>query len=74
MACKGHNKEVDGENGVVDRKRGVLDDARAWHLLAIGHHGSEARLGLDGEARPRCCCFGDEIVGAACVEQGDEWS
>jgi hypothetical protein len=49
-----------------------MDDPDAGDPLAVGNHGDEAWLMVKWQSRAPCRCFGDEVVGAARVEEGDQ--
>jgi hypothetical protein len=69
---QGHDVEVRRERRTVDEQRRVADDAYTRDPLAVGDHGREAWPLAKRQACPTRSLLGDEVMGAAGVEKGDE--
>jgi hypothetical protein len=67
-----HDEEIGRERGALDGEGGVTDDHDAGDPLAVGDHGGEAWPLVNRQSCAPCRCFGDEVMGAAGVEEGDQ--
>jgi len=72
VASEGEREEVGGEWLATDGEGNGAAEAGAHHVFAVGHGDLHVALGLYLEGRTCRCFLGDEVVGGARVQEGEQ--